>query len=935
MPSGKQLSFQHGEVAPSQHFKSDAVTYSEGLRKLRNMYVRRDGGVSNRSGFRLVSVPTYQHDVSSLFSRRKIRTFIYDGVDYTVVTEAARNYLYVDGSEVTEFFYEGKDRSGGVLIPPSPQDVRFVPTKDGVFITPACTFSGCTVVGSFDINTMTANVFIKNGRAHVVQRFEKSEAAFVGTKGFTGIAPFLPVSYLVTATMRDGREIQVTNDASTGFASFSGGSSSANPGGNSLCFPHSQLTSNVKLVFTTLAEIVDIKFFNLYRASGQEGIGQSFYKLAARINNSGGLTFNFTDYGADDPSMTPPLDTTYFNTGAAFHAREPFRGVQLACYYQQRLLAMGANIPNLQVGEVLASALGAPKQMAGPLITSNTGSFVFSVPLTDGSGISGCLSMERALLMTLKGVYIARGGDQGMLTPLAVNPLRISDEGCDPGVEPVMSSSRGFWINAAKTKLMAAEFGADGNVSMGEASILSNHFLSKGVIQLETISGDENSVYALTLEGKVIRVTVGDAGAFGFSLYETAGFVESIYRSRVSLAAADGSGSQNPEVLFAYVVRNGVRYKETIAIREDRFKDQELFADCGLNFGTRLVLDKTSVGAPGYIKSITFSPWNATWPLLSPFGLHINIQPPIAGSHNWLAGDTIKIRSNVNLLVEFAAQDFVIHFYYDQKDSDGNYELDDRGNRKQRSLRYVINQAVPAVVTGESVAAPWAYTALDYEYTGYFTADVPADLRDVRGQYTTADYEFFLRQTRWAPAFKFLKVATSGSIQSSPLRAIYNAAVGGDVVLVGEGSIMSSPLNPNKESQAIEIVGADYRIDFDDYYAWGYVGLPYTSEFETLDIETGDNRTLTDAKKLINKVGLGVLETRGGFFGVPGKELSNMEEIQLREDSDPSQQTQNKDGHIEVMIPTEWTEGGRVTIKNVDPVPMTILSVYPRGIAGD
>lgn len=1040
MASGKQLSFENGEVAPSQHYKSNAISYAQGLRKLRNMFVRRDGGVSNRSGFRLWGPSPYQYDVTSLYNVRKIRTFVYGGNEYTVVKKEDRNYLYVNGSEISQFFYEGANRSGGALVPPDPSVVRFVPTKDGVFITPACTFEGCTIISygggpaDFDINTMSANVFIEGTRAYVVQKSEMLNLPYTGTKGFTGSAPFLPVSYLVTATMKDGREVRVHTDQSTGFSSFTGGSSATNPSGNSLCFPHSQLTSNLKIVFTAGTDISNVKFFNLYRASGQEGIGQSFFKLAGRLNNAGGLTINFTDFGADDPSVTPPLDFTYFQSGAFVHARVPLTSVEMACYYQQRLMIMGSFLPNLKTGEVVCSALGAPRQIAGPLITSNLGAFTFSVPISDGSAISGFLAMERALIMTGKGVYIVRGGEQGVLTPSTVNPLKISDEGGTSAVEPTMSGSRGFWINAAKTKLMVAEFGADGNVAVGEASILSNHFLRQGIVQMESIGGGDNSCFLVTREGKLVRATVGEGGVFGFSMYETDGFVESIYRSVTSLTAPDGSGSVSPEVLYAYVIRNGVRFQERIEIREDRFRDQELFADCALWFGFTQVLDNTSTGVAGYIKQAHWNPWSE-YSNYDPFAHFINIQPPVAGSHSWQANETIKIRSNLDLFDAFQDRlDFVIHFYYDEKDSDGNYVLDENGRRRQKTLRYVIDTSVPAVlveqqeltvqgiyiqrkavgpysfniqlfdpteVGGSAVPAgseyatwdgseivvyldkdattvnqvmtallanativslfnislvgsgatvitarEWVYSNsyvgntfakyLHREYEGYFTSDVPEDLRDIRGQYTVNDYAYYVGLTRWLPAFSYLQAPIADDILYSPLKALYTAGKAGPLVVVGEGEILSSPLNPNRtDTISIEVVGSDYRLNFGDYYAWGYVGLPYMSEMETLDIETGDNRTLTDAKKLINKVGFGVLELRGGFFGMPGKSLDQMEELVLREDGDITQQTQNKNGHIEVSIPAEWTEGGRVSIKNVDPVPMTILSVYPKGIAGD
>lgn len=1029
MSSGKQLTFQHGEVAPSQRFKATSVAYNEGVAKLRNMYIRRDGGASNRSGFRSYGVSPFQYDVTSLYNVRKIRTFAYfdengSYCELTCVKEDGGNKLYLNGSEITTVHYHTTSYNAGVgiLTPPDPSEIRFTLTKDGVFITPACYVN---VVLTSDVIGY-ANVFIKGTGAYVMPKNETlSWSSLTVAKGYSGQAPFLPVSYLVTATMKDGRELKIINVESENNTP-SAWNGTTIPAGVTLVHPHVSMQTYLKLTFTSAAVVADVKHFNFYRAAGAAGPGKSFYKLAGRVNNliaGSTLDVSFNDYGADDPSITPPLDMVAFgNDRLPF---TPFAGAECACYYQQRLLTVVNKFyaPAMKPGEIVVSKLGAPRQMSQPIISQDTGAFIFSVPISDGTGVNGMLSMERALLFTGKGVYVSRGGEQGILTPDTVNPLKISDEGCFRYIEPVMSGSRGFWVNAAKSKLMCAEFGDDGNVRVFEASIFANHFLKKGIIQLEAIGGEEDKVFLVTNDGKLVQATISDNGTFGFSLWETDGFIESIFRSKGSMYFPDDSGEVHPEILMAYVVRKGLRYLETVEIREDRYRELEMFADASLAFGTRLSIDSDNLGAPGYIKIVTWNPW-ADWSMLDPFGLLINIESPVAAEHDWQAEQIIKIRSNLDLLHAdlFDEQDFVLHFFYDRKDSKGNVT-------GQRVLRYVIDKDVPAVpveyaetenqgilvaakapgenpfqvnfyddgtvlAAGSEVVtlvnattievkiksgastANHVYTKLianatfntlftatllsgatvlgfsttysssygqfkklHYEFQGYFTSDVPAELRDVRSQYSYEVIDYYKGMSRWAPAFDHLKVLKTVDFDLSALHQLYAQSEDYDrkIVVVAEGEILSSPLNPHKADNAIAITEDDdyYRIDFGDYYAWGYVGLPYMSEFENLDIETADNRTLTDSQKLINAVGVGFLETRGGFIGTPDVELENMEEVLFREDGDITTQTQNFSGYKTIPIPSQWSQAGRVNIKNVDPVPMTILSVYPKGIAGD
>src|SRR5688572_30652678 len=50
-----QRSFAGGELAPVLHSRADVAKYQQGLRTCRNFFVRREGGVSNRSGFGFVN----------------------------------------------------------------------------------------------------------------------------------------------------------------------------------------------------------------------------------------------------------------------------------------------------------------------------------------------------------------------------------------------------------------------------------------------------------------------------------------------------------------------------------------------------------------------------------------------------------------------------------------------------------------------------------------------------------------------------------------------------------------------------------------------------------------------------------------------------------------------------------------------------------------
>lgn len=931
MSSGKQLSFKYGEVSPSLRYKSDAVTYSQGLSKLRNMYVRKEGGVSNRPGFEFVQNAVSQYNIPEKGEPAGIKSFVY----WCPNAQAWRTItLYYDSDEVSLLMkVDNIDVTGfGGFNPVTnlpPHLARFTVAKDKVFITPEHTHDS---FGSNDIKNGAIYPYDAAGTAYWYDSGYAAKTApyVVGSAAYTTIGkdPYLRVSYLVTIELTTGEEVILDNRTSSIPVPPTGTIASTTP--VAIAHPHADLQQNISITIATA--FTNVKTVNFYRASGQGGIAGSFYRLVGKTPYNGQTTMEFTDFGQDFAAITPPLDESAFfysknggGSGFILGNTGPIRGVVAAAYYQQRLIClMKPNItPAIKTGDVLASKIGAPEQLKMPMIYTDTGAFIFSVPITDGSPPVAALAMERLIIFTQRGVYAVRGGEQGILTPTQVNPLLISEEGCSLTVEPKMSGKRGFFINNAHTKLMAINFSVDGNLEVMEVSAFADHLMKDNVVEIEAISDTEDSVYMVTAEGKLIRVTINPDGEAGFSTIDTqGGYVESIYRGKALPAYVENyldttKRERYVDVLMAYIIRGGVRRLERLNPRRDESRQVEAFADAHFTFGRRLAAN----GAAGYKQIVsTINPVSSV--VLIP-DAKLNIEA--AGGWDANTVKTIRCSQNVTL----SGEDFKIIFFYN--DDDG----------KEQRLSFVVDPTSEATISD----GIWIRT-----FTGYFEQDIPAVLQNVRGKTGLSDAEKNRRYTRWLPAAKRLTGTIAGfGVDSINLGALATAIVStfenptffpeGTVIpctIVADGEIISNPANPNRESvYGLLSDGLNYVIDLPDYFCNGYIGIPYVSEFESLDIETADARTLTSAKKLINKVGMGVMETRGGFFGVPGKELTEMEELVYREDGDITQQTANKNGYLEVSIPSEWTEGGKVVIKNVDPVPMSILSIYPKGIAGD
>lgn len=893
MPSGKQLSFQHGEVSPTQRFRSDEVAYSQGLAKLYNKYVRSDGGVSNRPGFRFIRYVTNQKHVPDVGEDAGIRGFTF----WDAKNNRFRVLEYGDyGSPDPDYGFRIDDTTtyttsyGNAKTGPAAWKARFTLVKDVVLMTPE----------QEEPIGQNHNVAVKTDGTGLDAEFGRKNPLTVGpgAQAFsTGVAPFLPVSYYITTEMKDGTEMGFAQFVTAGYTSA--WDPSVLPSG-AIVHPHAGLSvSFIIPLVLPYSNYSDVKSFNFYRAAGAGGLGKSFYRLAGKVPYiTGESAISFADFGSEMSAITPPLDVSMYRVpGLAIS------GVTAAAFYQQRLFMAFKPFTTqaLKPGDSIATKIGAPRQIAAPIIYHDAGSFQFTVPVTDGTPVVAWLAMERLIAFTERGTYVIRGGDNGAITPTVINPTSISSEGCSKIVEPKMSGRFGYFMNADHSKLMAIIFGDDGNMTCFEASRYSRHLLKGGIREIEVLNGPEVRVFLLRRDGKLVSITVNEENVHGFSLLETDGYIESIFRGKdysMHLPTEEEQPLLEVEplhdVLQCYVVRNGVRTLEYLPVRHDQDLRGELYADCAVPWGYRLI----DLGDAGYANS-NFHGQDMVKYVTITTDDHWN-----AGGNLWLHFDGAE--------EEPLPDSDVLHFYYE--DSAGKTQV---FRLNLEPLSEIEDSDLPPF--SEMIPA-WSDQA------------VPVELQNVFGKsLSTVDKNH--QMSRWSPV--------RNRLYSNDFRGTFLAGlsdeVGFPLAISGEGQVLSSPLNPNAPTLTTEFDSDAglYYVQLPDYFAYGYAGLPYESICETLPIEPNDGRTLTESQKIINAAGIALYETREGYVGLPDKGLTECEELILRNDTDFTQPTKNFNGHKVFGFPTEWNDKGSVAIRQVDPAPMTILSVYPKGLSGE
>jgi hypothetical protein len=157
-----------------------------------------------------------------------------------------------------------------------------------------------------------------------------------------------------------------------------------------------------------------------------------------------------------------------------------------------------------------------------------------------------------------------------------------------------------------------------------------------------------------------------------------------------------------------------------------------------------------------------------------------------------------------------------------------------------------------------------------------------------------------------------------------------------EVSVFADGEVVS---NPNKLSEGeTALTVADGAITLPECHVLIHVGLPYISDIETLDVDTTNGETLIDKRSLVTDVSMHVQDTRGLWVGdkAPSDDdedpLENLNELKIREEEDWGTPTRLVTDIVDIPIKGHWNSRGRVFIRQIDPLPMTILSIAPSGL---
>ncbi len=857
MATLSQRSFSAGELTPALYARTDLTKYQAGLRTLRNFFVMRHGGATNRPGTKFIG------EVKDSAKNVRMIPFIFSSED-AYILEFGDEYMRVirDGAYVTNLTltitgisnanpgvvtYTGSDPSAG-------DEFAFSQVEGaiGAYIngrnfkvanvnTGSNTFELQTLDGT-NFDTTSLGSYSSGGSCSriytvttVYDHEDLAEIQYAQSADEMRLAhPSYPVKKLsrsahdnwtftdwVVATTYDkpsGVSVSGTNgDAAYWTVTSVSESGEESLGSKSLLIGADTEPSSGAPRTVTWND-AEADHYNVYRTSNS----------AWGLIGSAGTELEFVDTGIiPDTSISPP----YF-VGTGFGSEDEYPGV--IAYFQQRFLVAATNN---NPATIYPSRIGLPNNYLA--YTPLTDSCPFILPLTGKqvSRVRHLLDLGKLVIFTPEGEFVAEGNSAGVITPTEVNLKQHSYHGSST-LSPIVIDGSALFVQARGSIIrdIGFDFQSDGYRG-NDLTIFSTHLVDGHTISDWAYQKTPHSlVWCVRDDGILICLTyIREQQILGWSRHDFEnGTVENV--------CSIPEGTEDAVYLVIKRTINGStkRYVERFSNRIQSDVKDFIFMDSALSYDGRNTDTDHSM--------------------------------TLSSSGGWTYEDEITVTS-----------------------SESVFESDDVGNAIH--------------LTGEDG------TLIKVEITTYTSATVVSG----RPQRTVPESMRSTAITDWAKAV-------------DSLSGLWHLE-GEDVSVIADGYVKASPKNSAYDTMTV----TNGAITLDKPCTVIHVGLPITSDLEPLDIDTAQGETLADKYKIVQSVTMHVQDSRGIWVGPkpPSDDdtdpLENLVELPSRSDEPMSVPPNLRTEPVEIAIPGEWNSHGRIFVRQVDPLPLTVSSIMPAG----
>lgn len=922
-----QRSFSGGEISPSLRYRVDFAKYQTALTTLRNAFVGRHGGVINRPGTRYVGETKYTSDAKPVrlvpfkysspdavaFGRFgdvsyvlefgdlyvrfiQLGRYVTDGTDkiitaiskgsFTEVTTSAA-HGYSNGNEVKLWNVSGMEELNNrqfTVGSASATTFRLL-NKDGTNVDSAAygsvifqtypSFAGLT-------NPSVAKIF------ELVSPYAGSSVSEINYVQSLDVLTITHPNYPVQQISFNGSVFSITavTFAPTITIPLSVvGTQNGTPQAVSYHYQvtaiaaetyEESLPSTVATVANGNAILSATDNISLTWNAPATGTPQEYnvYKSKNGIFGfigTSGTARTFVDTGIiADTSETPPI------------ARNPFSSINnypsTVSYIQQRL-AFGNTRSNPET--VWLSKVGQFKNFTISSPLQDDDAITFQLAGIERNPIRHLRDVGQFIVLTANGEWAVPGGTDGTLSPTALNPKQYTYNGSS-FLPPLIIDGDLLYVQerGSAVRDLAFTFQVEGYRG-SELSVFASHLTDAyGFLGWTYQKVPTPLVWMAREDGILVGLTfMKEQEIIGWHRHDTDGLFLDV--------CSVPEGRENITYFVVEREINGVtrRFIERMAsrtINSDSY-DPNVLADTDAT-DLRDSYDLIWKSQMGRL----FSDCSYTFDGRNNFNFIYPATVTLSGGSTWTASETLTLTQ----VITAPAANVQIPLYASNV-GDTIRIYDTSGNSVDCELiSYVSQNSVSTAITTVFTAKP--------------NKDVGAAFR------TTALYAWSRCVTK--------------------VNGLWHLE-GKSVSVLADGYVLASPNNPEYDLLTVQ----NGKITLDAAYGVIHVGLPYISDVETLDADTADpkGQGIANKKKFIGKVQLSLEDTRGVWVGAQApvtSALQNLQEFKVRETENYGVPTSATTGKIEVVIDGSWNSNGRVFIRQVDPLPMTVLSVTPDGL---
>lgn len=826
MPDLAQRSLAGGELGPAVYGRADQVKYQTGLRTLRNGFVRRHGGVSNRPGSQFIceakDSSIVNRSLSFIFNAEQTYVLLFghqtmrvvrDGVLLTVSGVAAYNgaTAYVIGDLAS---------SGGVnyyCIAPTTGNAPpnatywYAMPSGGIYEIPtpyaSTDLSTLYYVQSGDVVSIDAVGYAPRELSRTghttwvlaLASIAPGIAAPGGIGSAGGPAGTIDHRYVVTAVKSDVYEESLPSSVTTRTA---GTPTVASP------------------ITVSWSAVSGATEYNVYKEKDENGV-YGYIGSAASVD--------FRDTNIEPNMDLPPPASSSVLTGSG-----NYPGV-VGYFDQRRIHAATTNEPE----KVFASRSGKFSNFTRSLPLQDDDAVIFTIAGRQVNEVRHLIDIGNLVILTAGGEWVAYGNAEGALTPSTIGLKQVGYNGASP-IQPIIVGNNILYIQARGS--MVRDFRTvisnDGTTGFAgdDLTVFAPHLFEGYAVSRWAYAQIPNStIFAVRSDGVLLVLTYIKAHEiYGWAHYDTFGDYEDV------VAVPEGQ----EDAVYVWVRR-------TIDGQTVRYLER---------FASRRVTDVT-VDACFLDSYLTYNGWNTTATTMT-----------LSNGVTWDHTEVLDLASSASF---FTAGDVgnVIVLVVEEE----TWTAEAGTVTTRTELRCTIVEYYGA--TGVAVNADKL---------------VPVAFRDVA-------------IVNWGKAVD--QVAGLDHLEGETVGILADGAVATNGIDEPYTTVSAGTLSTALTRPAVVI----------------HVGLPYVTDIETLDMDTAAIDTIAVREKRTPGCTVLVESSRGMWVGT--------DESNLRE-SKPSGWTAGGSlplltEKLSMNLRQTWNQSGRIFIRQRDPLPLTVLAVYP------